>query len=438
MACQLHFDEGAHPRSGAGKREPLEKVIDMNSAQTRGRFGVAALVLAVAVLPAMADFETAMSHLKSGNYLEAAGEFQVLVDESPDYADGYHLLGVCFLKSGKFQDAEKNFLKAIELNGDKFDFHYNLANAYRIQKKYDKVVKTLNNSAGLAAANQKYLVYQIRGHALCAQKKWGEAIDDLEKALTAKPDTATQAQLGKAYFYVGENAAAVTALRKAVQMGAGESSNMLLVEAMINVAAKTSGGEAAKKAKYGEALREAEKFLNTNPGSLDARYLVGRTALGAGQFDKAVGAFQEVLMKEPKHCNAMTNMGKSYQAKDDWPKALSALERATTCDPKMGLSWETMGFVLQKMASGSKDFAAQQAYYDKAIAAYKKAQAIKSKSSISNAIQTCQQNLQISRENQQSARSEAEQERVLAEEEARIAAEEAKAKEWEAKRNNDD
>lgn len=438
MACHLHFHEGAHPRNGAGKREPLKEVNDMNSAQTRGRFGVAALVLAVAVLPAMADFETAMSHLKSGNYLEAAGEFQALVDESPDYADGYHLLGVCFLKSGKFQDAEKNFLKAIELNGDKFDFHYNLANAYRVQNKHDKVVKTLNNAEGLAAANQKYLVYQIRGHALCAQKKWAQAIDDLEKALAAKPDTVTQAQLGKAYFFVGENASAVTALRKAVQMGAGEGSNSLLVEAMINVAAKTTGGEAAKRAKYGEALREAEKFLNTNPGSLDARYLVGRTALGAGQFDKAVGAFQEVLKKQPKHCNAMTNMGKSYQAKGDWPNALSALERATSCDPKMGLAWETKGFVLQKMASGSKDFATQQTNYEKAIASYEKALAIRSKTSISNAIQTCQQNLQISRENQQSARSEAEQQRMLEEEEARIAAEEAKRAEWEAKRNNDD
>ena len=438
LACQLHFDEGADPRNGAGEPQRLREVNEMNSAQTRGRFGVAALVLAVAVLPAMADFETAMSHLKSGNYLEAAGEFQALVDESPDYADGYHLLGVCFLKSGKYEDAEKNFLKAIELNGDKFDYHYNLANAYRIQNKHDKVVKTLNNAEGLAAANQKYLVYQIRGHALCAEQKWAEAIDDLEKAVAAKPDTATQAQLGKAYFFVGENASAVTALRKAVQMGAGEGSNMLLVEAMINVAAKTGGGEAAKRAKYGEALREAEKFLNTNPGSLDARYLVGRTALGAGQFDMAIGAFQEVLKKEANHCNAMTNLGKSYQARGDWPNALKALDQATTCDPKLGLAWETKGFVLQKMASGSKDFATQQRNYEKAIASYEKAQAIKPKSSTATAIQTCQQNLQISRENQASARSEEEQERLIEEEEARIAAEEAKRAEWEAKRNNDD
>jgi tetratricopeptide (TPR) repeat protein len=389
----------------------------MNSAQTRRRFGVAALVLAVAVLPALADFETAMSHLKSGNYLEAAAEFQALVDENPDYADGYHLLGICFLKSGKYEAAERNFLKAIELNGDKFDYHYNLANASRIQK---------------------VLVYEVRGHALAAEQKWAEAIDDLEKAVAAKPDTATQAQLGKAYFFVGDNVAAVTALRKAVQMGADESSNRLLIEAMINVAAKTGGGEAAKTAKYGEALREAEKFQNAHPASTEARYLVGRTALGAGQFDKAVGAFQEVLKKDPKHCHAMTNLGKTYQAKGDWPNALSALDRATTCDRKLGLAWETKGFVLQKMASGSKDFATQQTDYEKAIAAYEKAQSITPKTSTATAIQTCQQNLEISKENQSSARSEAEQERLIKEEEARIAAEEAKRAEWEAKRNDDD
>jgi tetratricopeptide (TPR) repeat protein len=412
-------------------------VIDMTTAQNLRRCSVAALVLALSGLPAAADFDTAMAHLKSGNYLEAASEFQALVDESPDYADGYHLLGICFLKSDKYQDAEKNLLKAIELNGDKFDFYYNLANAYRVQNKHDKVVKTMNNAEGLASDKLKYRVYQMRGHAYASQKKWADAIDDLERAVAAKPDAATQAQLGKAYFFVGDNRSAVTALRKARQMGAGSSSHKLLVEAMINVAAKTTGGEAAKKAKYGEALAEAERYLSANAGSAEARYLVGRTALGAGQFDKAIGAFQDVIKKKPDHCNAMTNMGKAYQAKGDWPKAASALENATSCDPKLGMAWETKGFVHQKMGSSAKDFAVKRRNYEKAIAAYEKAQAIKSKQSTSTAIATCKQNLQIAKENQMADMSEAEQKRAIEEEEARVAAEEAKREAWKAKQEDD-
>ena len=45
----------------------------------------AAVLLALAALPAVADFEAGLSYYKSGKYLEAAGEFQALVDENPEY-----------------------------------------------------------------------------------------------------------------------------------------------------------------------------------------------------------------------------------------------------------------------------------------------------------------------------------------------------------------
>jgi tetratricopeptide (TPR) repeat protein len=408
----------------------------MTSTHIRRSLGVAVVVLAVAVLPAAADFETGMSHLRSGKYLEAAGQFQALVDENPEYADGYHLLGICFLKSEKYQDAEKNFVKAIELDGDRFEYYFNLSNAYVAQRKHDQVVKTLNNAEGLAPDNQKYMIHKLRGSALANQKKWAEAIEDLEQAVAAKPDPATWAQLGKAYFSVGDNASAVSALRKAIQMQPSASSRELLIEAMINVAAKT-GGEAAKKAKYGEAMAEAERFLESSPSSIDARYLVGRTALGAGQFDKAIGAFGDVLQKQPGHCNAMANLGKAHTAKGDWAGAASSLERATKCDPKLGLAWENMGFVLQKTASGSKDYQVQQQNYEGAIAAYEKARAIKASSSIDKAIEDCEHNLTVSRENQGISSAEAEQERQMAEEEARLAEEKRKRDEWAAKQEDD-
>lgn len=392
-------------------------------------------VMLLAALPAWADFETAMSYLKAGKYHEAAAEFQALVDESPDYADGYHLLGICFLKSGKFEDAERNFLKAIEINGDKFDFHYNLANAYRLQNKHDKVVKTLNNAERLAADSQRYLVYQVRGHALASLNRWAEAIDDLERAVQARPDAATQLQLGKAYFAVGDNQGAVTALRKAIRMHPSPSGHELLVEAMINVAAKETN-ERAKRAKYAEAKAEAEKLLAANAASLDARYLVGRTALGAGEFDESIRVFDEVLGQQPRHCHAMANLGKAHVAKEDWSKAAAALERATDCDSGMNLAWESLGFVRQKMASGSKDFSVQQRYYQQAIAAYEKANAIKPTSSLAKAIADCQHNIDVSRENQAISRAEAEQDAAIEEEQQRREEEERKRREWQTRRDD--
>jgi tetratricopeptide (TPR) repeat protein len=208
-----------------------------------------------------------------------------------------------------------------------------------------------------------------------------------------------------------------------------------LVEAMINVAAKETN-ERTKRTKYAEAKAEAEKLLAANPSSLDARYLVGRTALGAGEFDESIRVFDEVLGKQPRHCHAMANLGKAHVAKEEWSKAAAALERATDCDSGMNLAWESLGFVRQKMASGSNDFSVQQRYYQQAIAAYEKANAIKSTSSLAKAIADCQHNIDVSRENQAIARAEAEQDAAIEEEQQRREEEERKRREWQTRRDD--
>ncbi len=66
------------------------------------RIGLVITALLFAAMPAaMADFDAAMGHFKAGKFLEAASEFQTLVDQSPEYADGYFMLGVCFMKTSK-------------------------------------------------------------------------------------------------------------------------------------------------------------------------------------------------------------------------------------------------------------------------------------------------------------------------------------------------
>jgi tetratricopeptide (TPR) repeat protein len=407
---------------------PIPKQKGMNM---KTKLTLITLGLLLATLPAAADFETGLSHFKAGKYMEAAAEFQKLVDDNPDYADGYHLVGVCFLKTKKYDDAEKNFLKALELNGDKFEYHFNLANTYAAQKKHGSVVKTLNNAEGLAPATHKAALHKMRGHALYSQKKFGEAIDDLERALAGKPDAATQAQLGKAYFSVGEYPKAVSSLKKAVGSQPTDGNFEILVESLLSMAAKASG-ESAKKLEYGKAMSEADKWAAASSSS-KAKYAVARSAFGAGQLDKAVANFDAVIQADSKNCNAMANLGKAYVSKADWNNALKALDKAIQCDPQLNIAWESKGFALQKQASEAKDPATTQSKYNQAIAAYQKALAIKNSPAIQRAIDTCNQNIQISKENQGIDAKEAQQDAEIKAEEERVAAEEAKRKAWEDK-----
>ena len=88
------------------------------------------LLTAVATAPlATADFDQALDDFKRGKFVEAAAGFQEIVDQQPEYDYGWFLLGMSFLKMKKFDDAESSIQKAIDLNGERFEYHLGLANA---------------------------------------------------------------------------------------------------------------------------------------------------------------------------------------------------------------------------------------------------------------------------------------------------------------------
>lgn len=395
---------------------------------------LAALCLLFAGSGVQAGFDEGMNYFKAGKYLEAAAEFQELVDESPDYDYGHFMLGVCYVKTGKPGDGERSFLRAIELNGDKFEYHFALANVYQQKGQFANVISTLNTAEPLVPEPHKYNFYQLRGFAEASSKDWEPAIADLEKAAAIKTDPTVLTQLGKAYFSVGQYAKAVEKLNAASRL---EPENaeiyQLTAEALLNVAAK-EGSEAQKERRYGEALTSAEKYLSKAPNDKEARYLVGRAALGAGKYDEAVEAFTKVLDKDPDHCNAMANLGKAFVAKKDWPNALRSLENATTCSPGMAIAWQNKGFVLQKMGSEQKSVE----HYEQAIGAYTQANQLKPAATNDQGIETCKQNIDVLKHNINVAQLEQQQEEEAARLQREYEEQLAKEKEWEKKREDGD
>jgi tetratricopeptide (TPR) repeat protein len=385
------------------------------------------LLLLLTVGSAGADYDQALNYFKSGKYVEAAAEFQTLVDNSPNWDSGYWMLGRCLLQMNKLAEAEKNFGKAIELNGDKFAYHYDLAKAYYARKKYDKAIATLRASEPLATDNQsKLALFTMRGFGYAALEKWGDAVNDLEKAKSIQSNAAILSHLGKAYYSLGYNDKAVPAFRSALKSTPNDASTTrLLAEALINMGAEATS-DARKNSYYGEALTNAEKYQRMEPGSYEANNLVGRAALGAKDYAKAEQAFRKVLAKKSDYCYAMVNLGKTYIAQKDWSDAESILKDAATCAPRMAVVFESLGFVTQK-----------QKKLEEAITHYEKALAIKDSRSVRAAIATCRQNIEIAQHNIKM--DEEEQKQKEAEEQAQREYEEAKAKEeeWKKKRARD-
>ncbi|NIP16662.1 MAG: tetratricopeptide repeat protein, partial [Pseudomonadales bacterium] len=289
-----------------------------------------------------------MNQFRAGKYHEAAAEFQELVDTSPNYDFGYYMLGLSFLQVKKPADAEKNLLKAIELNGDKFEYHHALAKTYYDQKQYPKAVAALKTAEGLATeAKYKYALYSLRGLSYSAEEKWADAIEDLEEARKIKASAAVLDRLALAYYELGYNDKALPLMRESLKQTPNTAMQVRLTNTLLNMGAESR--DAAAKAKYyEEAMVLADKLRTDKPNSADANNLAGRAALGAKKYPQAEAAFKKVLALDSDHCYAMANLGKTYLAQKKWTDAEGILNDATKCAPRMDVAWDSLGFALQK------------------------------------------------------------------------------------------
>ncbi len=379
----------------------------------------ASFCMAGVVMAQEEAYQNGMNYFKSGKYVEAAAEFQALVDEAPAYDYGYFMLGNSFVKMGKTEQAIENFKQAIELNGEKYVYHHSLATAYQKSRQHRMVVETLNKSESVLEDRYKPAFYTTRGQSYYALQKWSEAISDLEKAKALKPTEGVLTSLGVSYYKMGHHEKAASALEKALAKNPKNvTNNQLLAESLLEVGKSKSGS--AKASAYNQALAAAERVLAMKPGNFDAVNLVGRAALGAGDYGKAERSFTKALTLKPDYCFAMMNKAKAQIAVSKWNEAEGTLRQADKCDSNNVLVHESLGFVLRK-----------QKRLQEALTSYEAAYKLKPSASIKQAIEEVKTNIEVGEHNKAMDDLDAKQKAEIAAEEARVAAEKKKLEEWE-------
>jgi superkiller protein 3 len=391
---------------------------------TRATLGIFLLLAMSTAVLASGDYEAGMNAFKAGKYAEAAAEFQALVDQSPSYDFGYYMLGLSFFKMEKLNEAADNISKSLELNGDKFQYHHALASVKRAQRKNTEAVRILNGAEGLVDNQSKYAFHSLRGFAYADLKKWGDAVNDLEAARKAKKSPQVLEYLGKSYFKLGYNDKAVPILREASRLNPSDSNTLiLLAQSLINLGRETTD-DAREKQIYGEAMQVATRYRSMNTDDFNGPNLVGKAALGAGEFRDAEEAFKKVIQMKPDFCYAMVNLSKVYLATQRWKEAEVQSKKAAECAPRLAVNYDNLGFALQK-----------QKRLEEALTAYDKAYSIEPSASIQRRINVVKENIRIRDENIQMDQAEREAEEKARAEEEKYQEELEKRKEWEKKRD---
>lgn len=323
----------------------------------------AALLCAAA---AYAGADQAYAWFKSGKYVEAAAEYQNLVDRSPDYDYGWFMLGHCLLGMNRPADAEAAFRRALGLRRDRAEYYYGLALALRDGGRYGPAVEVLGLGLPLASEPRaKYAFYFMRGSLFAALERWSDAAVDLERARAVKTDPGVLDQLGRAYAALGRWDRAARAFHDLLELdSAYDGARRQLVDALLRLSGAAED-PSAKRAIYAEAYEQARRVVAAGDDE-ESQNLLGRAAMGAGRLDEAQAAFEKVLGANPGFCPALVNLGRVRLARDEVAAAVDALETAARCAPRAAPVFESLGAALARLDR-----------WEDALRAFRRAQALR-------------------------------------------------------------
>ncbi|MCK4232820.1 tetratricopeptide repeat protein [candidate division WOR-3 bacterium] len=215
-------------------------------------------------------------HVENKEYDLAVKRIKRSIDLDPKNSASMNLLGFCYIKLEKEDEAEGIYKTAIELVPDNIDTYINFSDFYRMKEKYKeeegvlrKAKKIIEDPAWFKGADEKVIknrkkqaaeVYVAFGNNLLKQEKSEEAVKVLTKAIELVPDDKdVNFNYGVALFDLKKYADAIIAFKKVVLLDSSDAEGFNYL-----------GASYIKVEKYNEAIEAFTKVIEIDPENCDA------------------------------------------------------------------------------------------------------------------------------------------------------------------------
>jgi tetratricopeptide (TPR) repeat protein len=322
-----------------------------------------------AISPLWAGWEEGVAAFKAGNFAQAAKEFEGVVNERPDWAQGHMMYGRALLKLGRSQQGLVALRKAYDLAPSDATIQLALAQALVEANQPEEAAKLLGrmNPASLSK-EQQALHQRLNALALGRSSRGERAVAELAKVAAANPnDASIQYQYGVAALNSGATAEAVGALERAARLDPRDPKKQLaLTQAFVRLGRESQGPQ--KDQAYEKAV-EAARALVGLEGKTENLMLLGEAQLGAGRYEEAVATFSQVTAKSPSEWLPHFYIGQAYTALKNYPPAIEALQAALRLANDAGSKvriQKQLGFVFEKQGNLEQARVAYQAAGDQA------------------------------------------------------------------------
>jgi tetratricopeptide (TPR) repeat protein/SAM-dependent methyltransferase len=226
-------------------------------------------------------FSEALAHHQTGNVAEAERRYRRVLELAPAHADSLHNLGVIALQRGDTATAVALIGKAIAINDQVADYHYNLALACR----------TLNRGD------------DVESH--------------LQRAIALRPDYAlAHLNLGNVRRERGDIAGAIACYERVIALGPNAAAHFNL------------GNILSEQSRLDEAIGHYKQALAANPSYAEAHATLGAALVAQGQAREAIFHYERALSLRSDMFVVHGSLSKAYMAAGEVGPAVQAAARA--------------------------------------------------------------------------------------------------------------
>jgi serine/threonine-protein kinase len=196
----------------------------------------------------------------TGKYDDAAREFLAALEAEPTNDSAHLGLADAYEHLGRPAEAEKTYRRAIELRPHYWACYNWLGTFFYRRARYKEAAEMFNQVVALAP--DSFLGYSNLGAAYVEQGRYNEAITVLERSIAIRPYDYGYANLGNAYFFLRRYEEADRAYEQAIKLNERDS---LLWWNLGDGYYWTPGKRSQSVAAYRQAIAIAGEDLRVNP-----------------------------------------------------------------------------------------------------------------------------------------------------------------------------
>lgn len=161
--------------------------------------------------------EKALEYYKNKDWNQAIDAFSSVLETEGDKAEIYNNIALCYANLGDDVKAEKNYLKAEQLDSSLPHIYINLSDIYYKTKRFGEGIEMLTR--GIYALPENMVLRHYLARFYMEDAKLDLAIDELDKVLDAQPENYdAYYDLGRVYFELGVYDSAIEAFENVLEL----------------------------------------------------------------------------------------------------------------------------------------------------------------------------------------------------------------------------